>query len=78
VGALVLKSSRLVVFTGETAVAEGAVDAVTQQVDPLVKRAQTRVGSTLRGKWHPDVLLGVGGMAAVCRASRHGRRERSS
>jgi serine/threonine-protein kinase len=37
--------------------------------------AQTRVGSTLRGKWHLDTLLGVGGMAAVYAAThRNGTR----
>ena len=30
-----------------------------------VQRAQARVGLWLRGKWHLDKLLGVGGMAAV-------------
>jgi eukaryotic-like serine/threonine-protein kinase len=42
---------------------------------PLVSIAQSRVGSTLRGKWHLDALLGVGGMAAVYAAThRNGRR----
>ena len=40
-------------------------DEVTAFVDPLVVRATGRVGQTLRGKWRLDVLLGVGGMAAV-------------
>jgi serine/threonine protein kinase len=43
--------------------------------DPLVLQAQARVGSTLRDKWHLDVLLGVGGMAAVYAAThRNGSR----
>ncbi|MBK8997389.1 MAG: serine/threonine protein kinase [Myxococcales bacterium] len=38
-------------------------------------RAQTRVGTVLRGKWRLDVLLGVGGMAAVYAAThRNGTR----
>jgi serine/threonine-protein kinase len=42
---------------------------------PLVSSARSRVGSTLRGKWHLDTLLGVGGMAAVYAAThRNGRR----
>ncbi len=41
----------------------------------LVARAQSRVGSTLHGKWRLDALLGVGGMAAVYAAThRNGRR----
>jgi serine/threonine protein kinase len=32
-------------------------------------RALARVGATIRGKWHLDALLGVGGMAAVYAAS---------
>jgi hypothetical protein len=31
----------------------------------MVMRAQTRVGQVLKEKWRLDVLLGVGGMAAV-------------
>ena len=38
-------------------------------------RAAARVGETIRGKWHLDALLGVGGMAAVFAAShRNGQR----
>src|SRR3954447_24439096 len=33
--------------------------------DPVVERAQARVGATLKDKWRLDTLLGVGGMAAV-------------
>jgi serine/threonine-protein kinase len=50
-------------------------DEVTAFVDPLVVRATGRVGQTLRGKWRLDVLLGVGGMAAVYAAThRNGSR----
>ncbi len=44
-------------------------DSVTEAVDPALLRAQHRVGQTLLGKWHLDVLLGVGGMAAVYAAT---------
>jgi eukaryotic-like serine/threonine-protein kinase len=44
-------------------------DEVTAFLDPLVVRARGRVGQTLRGKWRLDVLLGVGGMAAVYAAT---------
>src|ERR1700677_732607 len=40
-------------------------DTVTEVLDPLTVRARSRVGQTLRGKWCLDMLLGVGGMAAV-------------
>jgi serine/threonine protein kinase len=44
-------------------------------VDPLILRAQGRVGSTLHEKWRLDALLGVGGMAAVYSAThRNGSR----
>ncbi len=42
-----------------------ADEDATRLLDPLLMRARTRIGTTLRGKWHLDVLLGVGGMAAV-------------
>src|ERR1700678_1040193 len=49
--------------------------AVTGASDPLVVRAQARVGKTLHNKWRLDVLLGVGGMAAVYAAThRNGSR----
>jgi hypothetical protein len=43
---------------------------------PELSAAQARVGSTMRGKWHLDALLGVGGMAAVYAATHrtNGRR----
>jgi serine/threonine protein kinase len=49
------------------------------QADPRAgepeERARSRVGATIRGKWHLDALLGVGGMAAVFAAShRNGQR----
>ncbi|HEV3189304.1 MAG TPA: protein kinase [Polyangiaceae bacterium] len=50
-------------------------DAATSVYDPLVLRARGRVGSTLRGKWRLDALLGIGGMAAVYAAThRNGSR----
>lgn len=50
-------------------------DVVTQFLDPLTVQARTRVGQTLKGKWRLDVLLGVGGMAAVYGAThRNGSR----
>lgn len=50
-------------------------DSLTAAIDPTAMRAQTRVGTVLRSKWHLDVLLGVGGMAAVYAAThRNGTR----
>jgi serine/threonine-protein kinase len=50
-------------------------EVVTQFLDPLTVRARARVGQTLKGKWHLDVLLGLGGMAAVYGAThRNGSR----
>jgi serine/threonine protein kinase len=50
-------------------------DAVTEIHDPLMMRARARVGRVLREKWRLDVLLGVGGMAAVYAAThRNGSR----
>jgi serine/threonine-protein kinase len=40
-------------------------EATTELFDPFVLRARGRVGITLCSKWRLDVLLGVGGMAAV-------------
>ncbi len=37
----------------------------TQAPDPMIMRAVSRIGQVLREKWRLDVLLGVGGMAAV-------------
>jgi eukaryotic-like serine/threonine-protein kinase len=55
--------------------AEPGADAATGVSDPVLLRAQGRLGSTLRDKWHLDVLLGVGGMAAVYAAThRNGSR----
>jgi serine/threonine-protein kinase len=43
--------------------------------DPLVVRSRSRLGNMLHDKWHLDVLLGVGGMAAVYAAThRNGSR----
>ena len=50
-------------------------DAGTEVFDPLIERSRARVGLLLRDKWHLDVLLGVGGMAAVYAAThRNGSR----
>jgi serine/threonine-protein kinase len=50
-------------------------DDLTQLLDPLVVRARQRIGQVLREKWRLDVLLGVGGMAAVYAAThRNGSR----
>ncbi|MBI5535731.1 MAG: hypothetical protein HY898_23570 [Deltaproteobacteria bacterium] len=43
--------------------------------DVTTQRALARVGSVLRGKWHLEKLLGVGGMASVYAAThRNGMR----
>jgi len=42
---------------------------ITLEIDPLLYRAKARVGTTLRGKWHLDALLGLGGMGAVYAAT---------
>jgi serine/threonine-protein kinase len=50
-------------------------EGVTEFLDPLVLRARARIGTFLRDKWRLDVLLGVGGMAAVYAAThRNGSR----
>lgn len=50
-------------------------DAGGDGLDPLLYRAQSRLGTLLHDKWHLDVLLGVGGMAAVYAAThRNGSR----
>ncbi len=47
----------------------------TEIVDLVTLQARGRVGTTLRGKWRLDCLLGVGGMAAVYAAThRNGHR----
>ena len=55
--------------------AEPAKELTSAPADPLFARAQSRLGITLRDKWRLDVLLGVGGMAAVYAAThRNGSR----
>jgi serine/threonine-protein kinase len=50
-------------------------EATTELFDPFVLRARGRIGITLCRKWRLDVLLGVGGMAAVYAAThRNGSR----
>jgi serine/threonine-protein kinase len=50
-------------------------DAITAFIDPAVAKATHRLGQMLRDKWRLDVLLGVGGMAAVYAAThRNGSR----
>jgi serine/threonine protein kinase len=50
-------------------------EQVTEFIDPLLVRAKGRVGQMLRHKWRLDVLLGMGGMAAVYAAThRNGSR----
>jgi len=50
-------------------------DGSAQALDPLLLRAQMRVGTTVRSKWRLDLLLGVGGMATVYAAThRNGSR----
>jgi serine/threonine-protein kinase len=50
-------------------------DDVTAFLDPLVARAKGRLGQILHNKWRLEVLLGVGGMAAVYAAThRNGSR----
>ena len=45
------------------------------EADFLIRRAEGRIGSVLRGKWRIDRLLGVGGMAAVYAGThRNGKR----
>jgi serine/threonine protein kinase len=65
--------------TPETTVRDSVVDPAAETVarpsDPSVRRARSRVGSLLRGKWRLDALLGAGGMAAVYAAThRNGSR----
>ena len=43
--------------------------------DQLLQRAQARVGTTLRGKYHLDRVLGVGGMAAVYAATHRNKKK---
>jgi serine/threonine-protein kinase len=50
-------------------------ESVTELIDPILVRARSRIGTVLREKWRLDVLLGLGGMAAVYAAThRNGSR----
>jgi serine/threonine-protein kinase len=61
-------------FVAEEPKVEPTADAAGA-ADPYTLRAQQRVGTILRDKWRLDVLLGVGGMAAVYAAThRNGSR----
>ena len=52
-----------------------ATGAEELQEEILRKKAEQRVGTTLRGKWRLDSLIGLGGMGAVYRAThRNGMR----
>jgi len=56
-------------------IVEDDADDKTELLDPLVMRAQARVGRVVKEKYRLDVLLGVGGMAAVYAAThRNGSR----
>jgi serine/threonine-protein kinase len=46
---------------------------MSDSLDPTTLRAQRRVGRVLRGKWHLERLIGVGGMAAVYAATHRNR-----
>ena len=51
------------------------VETLQSLEDELAKRARSRVGQTIRGRWHLDSLLGIGGMASVYAAThRNGKR----
>lgn len=51
------------------------MSSATTSNDPTTRRAQARVGKTIRDKWRIDKLLGIGGMAAVYAAThRNGKR----
>src|SRR5438067_440237 len=55
--------------------AMNATGAEELREEILRKKAELRVGSTLREKWRLDALIGVGGMAAVYEAThRNGMR----
>ncbi len=60
---------------GDLRVNSVADEDATRVLDPLLLRARSRIGTTLREKWRLDALLGVGGMAAVYAAThRNGSR----
>ena len=54
-----------------------AEDASSDDLEstPALRQARSRIGTTLRGKWRIDGLVGIGGMGAVYAAThRNGRR----
>ena len=52
------------------AAGRASVPSSGQTADPIAMRiARERIGSTIRGKWHLDAILGLGGMAAVYAAT---------
>src|SRR6185369_1933868 len=51
------------------------VETLKSLEDEQTRRAKSRVGQTVNGRWHLDSLLGIGGMAAVYAAThRNGKR----
>ena len=51
------------------------IDQGPIESDDALRGARSRVGTTLRGKWHLDELIAVGGMGAVYQAThRNGMR----
>ena len=60
-----IRSSSWVSWCGRVRPGEIVVGLRDRAARPAGVRARGRVGTTLRGKWRLDALLGVGGMAAV-------------
>ena len=48
---------------------------MSQDADPVVMRAQRRVGTVISGKWTIDRLIGVGGMGSVYAATHRNRKK---
>jgi serine/threonine-protein kinase len=48
---------------------------MSERIDESAEYARKRIGSSIKGKWHIDALIGMGGMAAVYAAThRNGNR----